>query len=195
MFGRSIRHCLGRLLDFGGRDSRDLFWPWAGTVLGIGMVAWTIPFAIQLAGLLGKVRQFARDHPDRATVESGPGYYSVQIQGPAPELMPDFGALMAPLLPIVIVMVLLLAAAVTRRLHDSNLRGWPALVPVALLANGLVQMQRLFAGMGDGREPDFGSFLLLFGNNLLYLATLGGLVFLLARRGTAGPNRWGDPAA
>jgi uncharacterized membrane protein YhaH (DUF805 family) len=90
--------------------------------------------------------------------------------------------------------VVLLAAAVARRLHDRNRRGYWGLLPLPFLAAGLALMPGIFERAAAGREiPDPRLFLALVLNNLVYLAALGFLIVLLAGPGTTGPNRFGPP--
>jgi uncharacterized membrane protein YhaH (DUF805 family) len=93
------------------------------------------------------------------------------------------------------VVVALLAAAVTRRLHDSGRRGFWGLPPVIFLAVGLSLFPRIFQNMLSGQmTPDtLKVFGLMFANNMLYLASLGLLVFLLVRPGQLSENRFGPP--
>lgn len=44
-------------------------------------------------------------------------------------------------------------------------------------------------------NPDMDGFAMLFANNMLYLALLGLLAYLLARKSSAGDNRFGPPSA
>lgn len=93
--------------------------------------------------------------------------------------------------------VALLAAAVTRRLHDGGRRGWWGLPPVIFLIVGLTLFPRLFQSTltGEMTPASMKLFGLIFINNLLYLASLGLLIFLLARESQPGENRFGPPAA
>lgn len=188
-----IRYSVANLLRFSGRDRPGQFWPWAGVVLGGVFLAWMIAFFAQLAKMGPKIDQIAREHPEQVTVEQGPGHYSVRIEGHHPELMPDFVTLTYIMLAILSVAAVLLAAAVVRRLHDSDMRGWPALIPLALLIVGMAQMGSYFSAAMTQDELDLGAFGRIFLTNLAYLASLGWLVYLLVRKGTAGPNRFGDP--
>lgn len=88
-----------------------------------------------------------------------------------------------------LISILLLAASVTRRLHDSDRRGWWGLMPLPFLAGGLIGMALMFSGSGDDLESRLMPLVL---NNMIYLGLLGVLVVLLCRRGTPGPNRFGD---
>ena len=194
MLQESIRHCLARLIIFTGRDSPRQFWPYAGLVLGAGMVIWIVGFVPQFIGTFGKIQRFAAEHPDQVTVTQGPGSYSVQVHGYHPELMPDFGVMVWLMAGIVLMIAVMGGAAIVRRLHDSNWRGWIALVPFGLLLSGLAMMARFFQAIRQPQAPDMSQFMLIFANNLAYIVSLVFLGYLLIRKGTAGPNRFGEPS-
>lgn len=78
------------------------------------------------------------------------------------------------------------------RLHDRDLRGRWALVPALLLGTGFALFARLTVTFED--EPDTLLFAAGFVNNLVYFASLGALVWQLARAGSPGDNRFGPPA-
>jgi uncharacterized membrane protein YhaH (DUF805 family) len=192
-----IRHHLSNLRRFTGRDDTGLFWPWAVMLFGAAMIAWMAIFIPEFFGVFARIQRFAAEHPDQATGIRTATSESIRIQGDHPELAPDFLGLVIGMGVIVIAFAGLIAASVTRRLHDRNRRGWWALVPFALLINGLVDMGILMSHLGPGNgDPPFGLFIALFVNNLLYLVTLALLVVQLALSGTIGDNRFGpDPRA
>jgi len=194
MFGAALRNGFGGLLRFSGRDRPAMFWIYAGIVLGGAFAAWLLAFAAQFRGFTERVNRIAAEHPEDVIIDQGPGHYSVQIKGWHPELMPDFAGLLQTMTVIATVVAILLAAAVTRRLHDSNVRGWFALVPCGLLFLGLYLMGTFFNGLNGQAEPDLSAFFTIFAVNLAYLASLGGLVYLLVRGGTVGENRFGPPS-
>jgi len=183
-----VRDHLRRLADFRGRETRDHFWPYAFTVMGLAAAAL---FAVMIPGMtrsMERMREFARTHPDQATVTSGPGQYSISIEGNHPELMPDFGPMLQAVDALFVIAVLLLAAAVTRRLHDRGLRGWWGLLPLPFVAYSLTAMPRFFADPAG----DLRGFFLIFASNFLYLASLGILALLLSGK-TRPANRFGPP--
>jgi uncharacterized membrane protein YhaH (DUF805 family) len=91
------------------------------------------------------------------------------------------------------IFVALIAGSAVRRLHDSGRSGWWILLPLPFLATAIWGMQQVRSSFRAGGDPD-SLFGLLMANNLVYLAVIGFLVFLLARPGSAGPNRFGaDP--
>ena len=184
---KSIRHNLANSAHFSGRESRAAFWPYVAFVVGImtvGMMAIMVPM---MAEIFVKMQQFAAAHPDQATVESGPGTYSITIQGNHPELMPNMTAIVGWFSVICMVVVCLLAAAVVRRLHDRGRSGAWGLIPLPFLATGFALMPKLFSQS----VPDMTMFVGLFFNNLIYLASLGLLIFLLAGEGEKAENRYG----
>jgi uncharacterized membrane protein YhaH (DUF805 family) len=195
-FFGAIPRGFGLLARFRGRDRPGQFWPYAGAILLLDFVATFALMVPVMVDSFAKMQRFAAEHPDQATVESGPGSYSVTIHGYHPELMPDMAGLMAGFGLIGAASVLMLAAAVARRLHDRGLSGLVGLMPLPFLVFAFLIMPRLFAGIGTGSPPDIRLFLALLLNNLLYLASLLLLAILLAQRGAAGPNRFGpDPRA
>lgn len=192
----SVRNGFTGLLRFSGRDSARRFWPYAGVVIALFFFATFATMGPIMAGTFVRMQAFAAEHPDQATVTQGPGSYSIQIHGNHPELMPDVTPFFAVMQVGCALAVALLAAAVTRRLHDGGRRGWWGLPPVVFLTVGLTQFPRVFQSMRTGEmTPDsLKLFGLLFANNMLYLASLGVLVLLLSGAGRPGENRFGPPA-
>ncbi len=189
----SIRRGLGGVARFSGRDSRFQFWPYAMLVTGMAMLVMGIGMGVTLAGVLRRLKKFAAEHPDEVTVVSGVGSYSIQIHGDVPGLEADFAPLFAIYQVSAAVAVLFLAAAVTRRLHDSGRRGWWGMAPLPFLFTGLALFPRVFADVGESGSDSL--FLMLFFNNVLYVALLVLLIVLLAKRGDVGANRFGPPSA
>jgi uncharacterized membrane protein YhaH (DUF805 family) len=196
-FVDSVRNGFTGLLRFSGRDSAQRFWPYVGVVVGLMFVAAAATMAPIMGGAFQRMQRFAVEHPDQATVTRGPGSYSIQIHGNHPELMPDVTPFFVVMQVACALAVVLLSAAVTRRLHDRGWRGWRGLAPLPFLAVGMTLFPRLFQSTlsGDVTPDAMKLFGLLMANNLLYLASLGLLVFLLAGAGSADHNRFGPPPA
>lgn len=188
---KAIGHNLARLAQFSGRDARGTFWPYALTLFALTILGTMLAIVPVMFDAMARMQRFAAQHPELTTVEQGPGSYSIRIEGRHPELMPDMHGAMTGIAMVAAIFVLLIAAAVVRRLHDRGSSGLWALPPLAFLAIGLVATPRMMASAGTG-VPDPSLFLLLFASNILYLASLGWLVILLARDGTPGPNRHGE---
>jgi uncharacterized membrane protein YhaH (DUF805 family) len=184
------------LARFRGRDRPGQFWPYLGATLILDFVAMSLLIVPAMFDSFARMQRFVAEHPDQAMVESGPGSYSVTIQGNHPELMPNMAGLASGFGLIAAATVLLLAAAVARRLHDRGLSALLGLMPLPFLAFAALIMPRLFASVATGSPPDMRLFLALFLNSLLYLASLLLLAILLAQGGTKGSNRFGpDPRA
>jgi uncharacterized membrane protein YhaH (DUF805 family) len=179
------------LLDFSGRESRKPFWLWVAFCLSIHMfvlMACMIPIMLKT---FMQIERFAAQHPDQVTRTYGPGSYSVQVHGYHPELFPDmFGFMLANSIGASLA-VILLAASVCRRLHDSNRTGAWGLLPLPFLMTALLLFPSLMPGASRGFAPDMGLFLALVANNFVYLAAIGVLVFKLVLPGTRGENRFG----
>jgi uncharacterized membrane protein YhaH (DUF805 family) len=177
---------------FSGRDSRGQFWPYAGVVFALVFFGFGIAMSLVMNEMFAGMQAFAAEHPEAATVHASPGSYSISIDAShpdAPEL--NLGPFFATLASMVLACVGLLAAAVSRRLHDSGRRAYWGLMPLPFLLFGLTAFPAMITQVTASGEPDLGLFFLLFFNNLLYLVALAGLIVLLVLRGTTGPNRFG----
>jgi uncharacterized membrane protein YhaH (DUF805 family) len=191
----ALKHNATRLIDFNGRETRAQFWPWAGCVFVVAFLGYGAVVGSMMAGTIGGMQAFAEANPDHATVVSTPGSYSVSIEGAHPELLPDVGLILTMVGALVAVLVVLLAAAVARRLHDRGRSAFWGLAPLPFIGFALFGMSVLFGQFESGGEPDIGLFFAIFFNNLIYLAVLATLVIQLAGAGKAEANRFGPPVA
>lgn len=184
------------LTRFSGRDRRGLFWPHAAVVFILSIVVSMVAMPFAMAPMMAGMMAYAAENAESSRVEYGPGHYSMQIEAGAPGMpMIDPTPMVAVSAISALLTVLLLAAAVTRRLHDRGVAGYWGLTPVVFLTAGLVLMPRLMINFAGSTAPDMRLFGLLFLNNGLYMASLVGLIVLLALPGKPGPNRYGEPPA
>lgn len=181
-----------RLADFRGRDARSKFWPYALVVVALSFVGLGVGMATASTALFDQLATVAAQHPEAATVVGSPGQYSVEIHDAA--FMPDLTPVFSVLRMGVVVAVLLLAAAVTRRLHDTGRAGYWGLPPAIFLGVGLTVFPVALTRMMTEDTASIGLILLLFLNNIFYLISLAGLVFLLALDSQKAANRYGSPA-
>ncbi|MDO9077341.1 MAG: DUF805 domain-containing protein [Brevundimonas sp.] len=180
---------------FSGRDTRGQFWPYAGVVFALIFLGFGIVMSLVMNSMFAEMQAFAVAHPEAATVQSSPGSYSIAIDASHPEApMPDLGPFFAVMAAMALTAISLLAAAVSRRLHDSGRRAFWGLMPVPFLLLGVTAFPMIISQFMASDTPNLGLFFLLFFNNLLYLIALASLVILLALRGTRGPNRFGPEA-
>lgn len=187
---KAIVRGLASLGRFKGRDRSEAFWPYVIFVVAVLFVGAAASIVLQLARSFERMQRFAAAHPDQAHVDSSASGYSISIEGNHPELMPNFPFMIVGMEVTCAVVVVLSAAAVTRRLHDRGRTGLWGLMPLPFLGYGMFGMRRLFDSFDRG-EPDFGQFLLMFANNVLYLGLLGVLLIFLVGPGTKGENRFG----
>lgn len=183
----SLTEHFTRLFDFAGSEDRASFWPYAAVAFIITQVAGMIIFVPMITQSMQSMQQFAVQHPDRATVASGPGHYSISVEGNHPEFLPA-GSLALFFAVTFGLAILLYAAAVVRRLHDRGKSGFWGLMPLPFIAFSSVQMSRFFATMGNGSEPDMVLFFSIFFSNLFYLVTLVWLIVLLAGPSKSAPD-------
>jgi uncharacterized membrane protein YhaH (DUF805 family) len=186
----AIRRGLGNALRFSGRDARRQFWPYAIFLFlastGLGYVAMVPELMRLMTGAVELVEKAQRDQAAGRPFSSG-------SQALPPELVPHFEGAMIWSALLTGIAVILLAAAVTRRLHDRGKPGYWGLIPLPFAALALALAPRgLEEGMmmAQGAPPSpFWSLLMLI--NLVYWGAIVLLVLILAREGDAGPNRFG----
>ncbi len=190
-FGYHLRN----LANFSGRESQKRFWLWGAFVLGLTFVMGAIVFMPRFTDAMNRMQRFAMEYPESATVESGPGHYSIQIDGHHPELMPDMDRFFYTLMGITAFVTVLIGAAAVRRLHDTGRRGWWLLLPVPFVTVGYTVAPDLFEQVVAGDAASFRLFVLLFFNNLIYMVMLAVVVIFLALPGRPDANRFGPPPA
>lgn len=167
-----------RLFDFTGREDRASFWPYAAAAFIIIMAAGMIIFVPMMSHAIGEMQQFAAQHPDQSTVTSGPGQYSISVQGNHPEFMPARSV--ALFLAVIFgLAILLYAAAVVRRLRDRGKSGSWGLMPLPFILYSSIMMPRFFASVGVEAGFNVTLFFSIFFSNLLYMITLVWLIILL----------------
>ena len=98
--------------------------------------------------------------------------------------MPDMGGIMAGAGIVAAILVALLAAALTRRLHDRGRSGYWGLLPIPFIVFALIAMPHVFT-----QTPNLVLFFLLFINNALYLASLITLIVMLAGASRTDPRQ------
>jgi uncharacterized membrane protein YhaH (DUF805 family) len=185
----SFGHNLRRLHDFTGRESRAQFWPWAIFLFILAMIADLMLVFSMIAEMMTRMIRFMQEHPKYVPGEAPfkPGDSPLP-----PELMPDMGRIMLPMQAVNLVFVLLIAAAVWRRLHDRDRTGAWALAYLPFLVTGAWIGQRYAGAMTFTQPPDPRIVSLLTLNSLSAWLVIVLLVVQLASRGTPGPNRFGD---
>ena len=164
-FSGTVRRALRNLRVFSGRDTRPQFWLYMAAVYGATQLS-TFVFLI----------------PSAISLLSGHDPF-------------ENGVMLASMLAMLAMMTVLLAAAITRRLHDTGRRGaWGSLPlpPLAVYAWGWWRLMRWDESSVD--EVPSG-FFLIWAAGLLYFAGIAAVIVLCVLPGTAGPNRYGPATA
>ena len=182
----SIRHGFANALRFSGRDTRKQFWPYAIFIFLATSIASYLAIIPELAGTMQRILRLAAEHEGR---DIAPEDIEPMIMG----AMPNLEFILMVTLAIDVVAVLLLAAAVTRRLHDRDRTGLWGLLPLPGFALGFALAPRtLDLTLNPADNPEaMTQFMLPMLNSLLSWGLLIVLIVLLAREGSEGPNRFG----
>jgi uncharacterized membrane protein YhaH (DUF805 family) len=174
-----------RLFDFGGREDRASFWPYAALVFVIVMIIGMVIFVPMMAHSMEAMQQYAATHPEQATITSGPGQYSISVQGNHPEFF-DVDSMALYLVVSFGLSIVLYAAAVTRRLHDRGKSGSWGLMPLPFIIYSTIMMPRAFASP----DENMALFFSIFVSNMVYIVTLIVLIVLLASASDPARNRF-----
>lgn len=182
-----------RLLQFSGRDQRGTFWPYAGLIFSLAFCLIPVAMWPGMEGFTRTAFEIAEASPQDVSITVGTGGSSIAVRGDHPEIEPHITRMMLGVAAVVGVAALLLAAAVVRRLHDVGRSGLWALAPLIFLCSGIGGMTWVMPRFmaGEPGADAMGGFLLLFANNLLYMASLATLIVFLALPSRRTDNRWG----
>ncbi len=89
---------------------------------------------------------------------------------------------------------MLLAAAVTRQLHDTGRTGAWGLAPLPFGAFGIWMQPQVFARLGSA-PLNFELLFAVYVGNVLYLAAIGLVLYRLFGEPTPSDNRFGPPVS
>lgn len=190
----TIARGLRKIADFKGRDTRAVFWPYAIVVALAGFVGVLLSMAPEMIRMLSVMEAFAAAHPEKVTVTTGPASYEMRVDVDTMDFVPNYGLTFGLIGLVIATVVILLGAAVCRRLHDRGLSGFWGLIPISLLVIALIGLATMLPKVMTGAEPNIGVFLLIWLTGMISHVGHFALIVVLARIGTSGPNRFGpDP--
>ncbi|WP_299192603.1 DUF805 domain-containing protein [uncultured Erythrobacter sp.] len=122
---KSIRHNLGNLTNFNGRDARQTFWFWVLVVVivqyAVSMLA-SVPMIISMSsGMISAITQ----NPESvdATAQAIDSVLDDML------VWVKFQIIVGSIIGVI--SIGMLAASFVRRLHDGGFTGWIAVVPIA----------------------------------------------------------------
>lgn len=196
----AIKHGLRNLINFNGRDARQAFWFF---VLFLYLVTMGLNMAISMPIMMGGMMNAVNE--GIAQAQSGfldDAAAEAAVQGKIFEGMAEFMPVLVTIgLVSALILLFGLATAIVRRLHDADLSGTWALLPLglqavnaALIPSQMAKMQETMLQMQLG-DPLVG--MQIFEGSV-GLGTLTGwgailaVVILCTRPSTPGPNRFGD---
>jgi uncharacterized membrane protein YhaH (DUF805 family) len=188
----AVKYALSNLTNLHGRDARQTFWYW---VLAVYIAAFALSLVVTIPSMIaamGEAFQTATRNPDNpAAIEA---VMNAQMSGMISSTMWLSLATSAATL-------LLLAASTVRRLHDSDLSGWWALVPggvqlavLVLMPAQIANMTQLVAG-ASGTGPNLAADpygVMFTASGLLAWLPWIALIALGVRKSSEGANRYGE---
>ena len=186
----AILYNFRNLVRFSERDIRAQFWPYAIFLFIFQMIVSLISMIPFMFNILVKTFQFAAQHAGRPGGPMGLGdqrEFAQMMDG----IFSDIQSMLMVLTPILtVIFVVMIAAAVTRRLHDRNRRGFWGLMPLPFTAFGIASMPIMLPGVWH-HSLSIAWWAALILQNLFYYASLILLIVMLAGRDSAEPNRFG----
>jgi uncharacterized membrane protein YhaH (DUF805 family) len=188
----AVKYALSNLTNFHGRDARQAFWYW---VLAVYIASFALSLVItvptMIGGMGGAFQAAVRNPENPAAIEA---VMNDRVSGMISSTMWLSVGTSA-------VTLVLLAASTVRRLHDSDLSGWWALVPGGVQVAVLILMPAQIARMSELVAGASGTGPILAPDPLGAMFTASGLlawlpwVALIAlgvRKSSEGPNRFGE---
>lgn len=195
------RHLTG-IVDFQGRENRQPFWLWI-------LVVYIVQFVLVAIAMIPLMTSwFDQMMP---ILQSDPHRFDSDPQAMFRLMMPMMQNMIMTTLVAAVLFFVLTAAAVARRLHDSDRSGWWSapyyamqIVSPIVMASFFPRYFTMMASMSaakPGSPPDMTnpavqqamqSMSMIPLVNLLGFAILVMMIVFLVLPGTVGPNRFGD---
>lgn len=185
----AIKHGLGNLFNFSGRDARQTFWYYVLfiylSLTAVTMLAMIPMFATMMSCGVAAAKSGASNEAVNAMMLG-------EVRG-------MFGSMIWISIASGLAMTVLLAASLVRRLHDSNLSGWWAVAPAAIQGFALAMMPRQIAMMEDlmrsidpAKMNNPEAMMQMQGTGLIGWAAIGLVIWFGVRKSSEGANRFGD---
>jgi uncharacterized membrane protein YhaH (DUF805 family) len=184
----AIKYGLGNLFNFNGRDARQTFWYYVLFVYIVVTAITMLAMIPMMIGMFSAIFEAAKTGAPEASVNAM-----------MPALMGDMiGSILWLSIGTGVAMVILLAASLVRRLHDSGMSGWWALGPgviqvigLAMLPRQLALMQDMFKDMDPAKLNNPATMMQMQGNGLIGWVAIGLVIWFGVRKSTPGPNPYG----
>ena len=185
----AFKYGLRNLFNLEGRDARQTFWYFVLLIFIVRFVLGMIVAVPMVFAMFRAIFEAAHNNTD-------PEAMSISMFGAITDAMPQM--MWAGIVISVVTGVLVLPSLV-RRLHDSDLSGWWAVLPAALYIAGLSQAPaqmrkaiKVMLTMDPTNPPNQLQMMQAQGiGGLLAYAALGLVIYAGVRKSTEGPNRYG----
>ncbi len=195
----ALKRGLGQLTIFQGREPRRQFWPYVGWIYLIHFVVMQIVMTPIMLVMMSEMMADMMRVTATLSEVTDPAVVNAQMaELMSKTFLPLLGPLVAISLVSLAVMVALMAAAVTRRLHDMGQPGWWGVLPLPFTAASMIATPMMFGSFSSdffNGLPDESFFMWLFANLIcsgLYMIALIILIALLAQPTKPGANRYGE---
>ena len=186
----NIKWHLASLARFSGREARGVFWPYVAMVVLFQFVlSWVLMIPVMMV-MFGNMQEFVQIQEDQIAMGADSGRAAVMAEQMQADVVPLYGWVVMLSLVMLAVILVLLSAAVARRLHDSGRSGIWGLAPLPFLAISNMLMTSFFTV--PSVPPTTGMLMTMFGSNALYLILLLLLIVFLAMPGSRQDNRHGS---
>ena len=194
------RHLTG-LIDFRGRENRQPFWLWI-------LIVYIAQFVIMMIAMIPIMMSWFSQMT--SAMQGDPHRFDKDPQAMFQMMVPMMQSMMTMSIILGVFFLAMTAAAVVRRLHDSNRSGWWVAPYYAIqIVSPLVSaslMPRYFSILAaasgkPGAPPDLSNPAFQQASQSMALMSLVGtlgfavmvmMIVLLVLPGTVGPNRFGD---
>lgn len=184
----AIKHGLGNLFNFTGRDARQTFWYYV-------LFVYIVTTVVSMLAMIPAMVDMFTNIMDVAKAGGSPEDAQQTIVSSMSGLLGSAGWMS---MLVSGALIALLAASLVRRLHDSDMPGWWALAPGALQAISIAmmpgQMARMMEVMADPvafNDPT-AMYRAQGTAGLIGWLAIGLVIWFGVRKSSPGPNRYGD---
>ena len=184
----AIKHNLANLSNFTGRDARQTFWYYVLFVYIVTTVVSMLAMIPAMVGMFTNIIDVAKAGGSEQTAQ----------QTVANSMSSLFGSVGWVSMVVGALFIILLAASLVRRLHDSDMPGLWALAPCALQAIGIAMMPAQLAAMTAvmADPAAMGDPTAMYraqgAAGLIGWVAIGLVIWFGVRKSSAGANRYGD---
>jgi uncharacterized membrane protein YhaH (DUF805 family) len=188
--GGAVRRGLTNVTIFGGRDSRAQFWPY---IIFVYLIEFVLQMALTMPAIVRGV--FTSFREVGAAAQAGGKVDSAALQVDMTQrMMADMQSIMPYTIGVGLLLMVLISAAVVRRLHDRNWSGWWVLawnlIKIAGLVAGYMSMMAMVQGVDTVEAIKSAQFLpMLIG--LANWAVFIIIVIQVVQQGDHAENRFG----